>query len=99
MADKSSDSKPLSAAERQRRRRGILRAEGKYAINVRGKEGYFDEGYRLGQAVKILVDEEKLDEQILEALVDAGVRAIPPKNRIDARYIEKLLREFLGIEN
>jgi hypothetical protein len=85
----------MTPAERQRKRREKLKLENLKSILVRGEKGEFDERIRIAIAVQNMAREGRLDDQVIESIIDEAVRSFPAQDKIKRTYIKKILTAFL----
>jgi len=89
------NTKPKSAAERQRDRRKRLRESGKTPIYVQGKDGLFDERIRIACAIKNLADKGELSQEFLTTLLDEIYKTTPIEDVVKRKYIVKTVEKYL----
>ena len=91
----------MTAAERQKARRERLKAQGLEAryVNPDFEGEYFSVQHRLAQAVKTLLAQGQISNQLCEILVNTALDVTSPKNRIDYLFIKKEIINYLNVED
>ena len=90
---------PMSATERQRRRRARLRDQGLKPIWVKGSNGAFDPRLRLAVAIKTMIHEGDVDADLIRRLVTLGGRSVSAVRTAPERlYMERSIRQFLAVD-
>lgn len=85
----------MTAAERQRKRRAILKQNHMKPLLVRGEAGEFDERIRIALAVKELAMEGKLSTELIELIIKKSETVFPTKDLSTRRFINKITSEYL----
>ncbi len=96
MGRKPIDDKPMTEAERQRKRRETLKQKNLFPFYVLGKNGFFDERVRIASAVKQLAKDERLPDEVLSLIIEEAVNTPSVKRRVDRLYIKKRIANFLN---
>lgn len=87
----------MTQAERQARRRKLLRDAEMHPIYVRGENGVFDERIRIAKAVKNLSERQLIPNDVLQLILNEAVECIPPVNFVEKKFLVKMMSEFLNI--
>ncbi len=96
MGRKPINDKPMTDAERQRKRRETLKQKNLCPFYVLGKNGFFDERVRISYAVKQLAKDERLPDKVVRLIIEEAVNTPPVEKRIDRSYIKKRIKSFLN---
>lgn len=88
---------PMTANERQKKRRAELKNNHLKPIYVRGSDGEFDERIRISSAIKELAEEKAIPSEILEMIITRAVEVIPPKDNVNKIFLTKLIKNYLDV--
>ena len=89
----------MTVAERQRRRRARLRADGLRAVWLKGKDGFFDPRFHIAVVVRALVGDGTLKGDLVNRLVREAARSAgEERGPIERDYMELLIRRYLEVD-